>query len=167
GQTSGNTISLAGQGAFQLNTMTIQAAALTVSLSAQPSAQNIVAGGTGIVLAKAILEGMVQRSLQRKTVLYWGVSKATDFYLNDFFNTFATQHEWFTYIPVLSGTDANWQGRTGLVHEAVLADHPDLSQKQIYASGPNDMVFAASAAFQTHGLKPHWFYSDTLERIGN
>lgn len=126
-----------------------------------------VAGGTGVVLPKAILEGMVQRNLQRKSVLYWGVSKATDFYLNDFFHTFAQEHKWFTYVPVLSGTDAAWQGRTGLVHEAVLADHPDLSQRQIYASGPNDMVFAASTAFQTHGLKPHWFYSDTLERIGN
>jgi hypothetical protein len=56
GQTSGNTISLSGQGSFSMNTMTVQAAALTVSMSSQPAAQNIVAGGTGILFANVQLD---------------------------------------------------------------------------------------------------------------
>lgn len=53
GQTSGNTITLS-QGNFAMNTMTIKAATLTVTMSTQPSSQNIVAG------AQAALLGQVQ-----------------------------------------------------------------------------------------------------------
>ena len=56
GQTSGNSIPLTGQGSFSMNTMTVQTAALTVSLSAQPAAQNIVAGGAGILFANVQLD---------------------------------------------------------------------------------------------------------------
>lgn len=45
GQTTGNTISLSGNGVFTMNTMTVKAAALAISVSATPAAQSIVAGG--------------------------------------------------------------------------------------------------------------------------
>ena len=51
GQTTGNTISLSGNGIFTMNTMTVKAAALAVSVSATPSAQNLVAGSQGVLLA--------------------------------------------------------------------------------------------------------------------
>lgn len=51
GQTTGNTISLSGAGAFTMNTMTVKAAALAVSVSATPSAQSIVAGAQGVTFA--------------------------------------------------------------------------------------------------------------------
>jgi CDP-4-dehydro-6-deoxyglucose reductase len=126
-----------------------------------------VAGGTGMVLARAILEYMMTQPNPQETVFYWGVSKYEDLILDEQFKTWEQTHSWLTYIPVLSSDDDNWTGRTGKVHEAVLADFSDLSEKQIYASGPNNMVFAASKAFKEHGLKPHWFYSDTLESIGD
>lgn len=50
GQTTGNTITI-GTGSFPMNTMTIKAAAIAVSVSATPSAQNIVAGGQSITFA--------------------------------------------------------------------------------------------------------------------
>jgi len=46
GQTTGNTISLSGNGAFSMNTMTVKAAALTVTVQSSPAAQSIVSGGT-------------------------------------------------------------------------------------------------------------------------
>ncbi len=126
-----------------------------------------VAGGTGIVLAKAIIEDMAKCSNPQTTQLYWGISKIDDLFLDEIFKTWDKTYSWFDYIPVLSGDATHWSGRTGYVHEAILADHTDLSTTQIYASGPNDMVFTASKALQAHGLKPHWFYSDALEMIGN
>ncbi|MFZ2522151.1 MAG: peptidoglycan-binding protein [Minisyncoccia bacterium] len=51
GQTTGNTISLTANGTFTMNNMTVKAAALAVSVSATPSAQNIVAGSQGVLLA--------------------------------------------------------------------------------------------------------------------
>lgn len=51
GQVTGNTISLSGNGVFTMNTMTVKAASLAISVSATPSAQSIVAGGQGITFA--------------------------------------------------------------------------------------------------------------------
>ncbi len=50
GQTTGNTVSLSGNGVFTMNTMTVKAAALAISVSATPAAQSIVAGG-GVTFA--------------------------------------------------------------------------------------------------------------------
>ncbi len=46
GQTTGNTISLSGNGVFTMNTMTVKAAALAISVASTPSAQSIVSGGS-------------------------------------------------------------------------------------------------------------------------
>ncbi len=51
GQVTGNTISLSGNGSFTMNTMTVKAAALAVSVATTPSAQSIVAGGQGVTFA--------------------------------------------------------------------------------------------------------------------
>ena len=45
GQTTGNTISLSSNGAFSMNTMTVKSAALNVTVSSSPAAQNITSGG--------------------------------------------------------------------------------------------------------------------------
>ncbi len=46
GQTTGNTISLSGNGVFSMNTMTVKAASLAISVATTPAAQTIVAGGS-------------------------------------------------------------------------------------------------------------------------
>lgn len=56
GQTSGNTISLAGQGVFTMNAMTVKTVALSVTMSSSPASQNIVAGGQGVTFANVQLD---------------------------------------------------------------------------------------------------------------
>ena len=55
-----------------------------------------------------------------------------------------------------------WQGRTGLVHEAILADFPDLGGYQVYACGSAAMVEAAHPAFKAQGLGPDDCFSDAF-----
>jgi hypothetical protein len=50
GQTTGNTITI-GAGNFSMNAMTVKSAALAIGMSTSPSAQFIVAGGTGVTFA--------------------------------------------------------------------------------------------------------------------
>jgi hypothetical protein len=50
GQTTGNNLTLTN-GVFSMNTMTVRAASLNISVSLTPSAQNIVAGAQGVLLA--------------------------------------------------------------------------------------------------------------------
>jgi CDP-4-dehydro-6-deoxyglucose reductase len=47
--------------------------------------------------------------------------------LNDLYQTWEKEISDFKYIPVISDALAEdgWQGRTGFVHQAVMADHPD------------------------------------------
>jgi NAD(P)H-flavin reductase len=56
----------------------------------------------------------------------------------------------------------NWSGRTGLVHEAILADFPDLAGKEIYACGSVKMVESAVPDFLARGLAEEACYSDAF-----
>lgn len=55
GQTTGNSITLS-QSAFTMNTMTVRAASLAVSIASTPVAQNIVAGGQGVTFTNVQLD---------------------------------------------------------------------------------------------------------------
>ncbi len=90
-----------------------------------------VAGATGFAPVKSMVEDAFHRGLKRPIYLYWGVRKLADLYLPDLPQQWDRDHENFHFIPVLSDAapEDNWTGRTGLVHEAILADFPDLARQ--------------------------------------
>ena len=53
--------------------------------------------------------------------------------------------------------------RTGWVHDAVLADYPDLSAFEVYAAGPPAMIEAMRSSFPRHGLSPQRLYFDSFD----
>jgi CDP-4-dehydro-6-deoxyglucose reductase len=56
-----------------------------------------------------------------------------------------------------------WTGRTGFVHQAVMADWPDLSGHQVYACGAPVMVDAARRDFTARcGLPADEFFADAF-----
>jgi NAD(P)H-flavin reductase len=73
-------------------------------------------------------------------------------------------HPHFTVVPVLSEPQPQdgWQGRTGFVHEAMLADFGDLSGHEVYVCGSVKMVEAAVPAFLHHGLPDDACYTDAF-----
>jgi CDP-4-dehydro-6-deoxyglucose reductase len=105
----------------------------------------LVAGGTGFAPIKSLIEHAFYEHCGRPMVLYWGVRTKTDLYLPQLPLSWAASHPNFRYIPVLSEPrpEDGWQGRTGLVHRAVMADYPDLSEYQVYACGAPAMIDAA------------------------
>jgi NAD(P)H-flavin reductase len=123
-----------------------------------------VVGATGFAPAKSILKDDFRRGLQRPMQLYWGVRSAADLYLLDTLRQWQHQHPNFSFMPVLSQAedDASWTGRRGLVHEALLADHPDLSGHEVYACGSVRMVEAAVPNFIAHGLGEQYCFSDAF-----
>lgn len=122
-------------------------------------------GGTGFAPVKGMIEHALAEDTQREMYLYRGARARPDLYLDDLPRTWAGEHANIHYVPVLSdpAPEDDWQGRTGLVHEAVLADFPDLSGCDVYASGPPVMVYAARDAFPAHGLALEHLYSDAFE----
>ncbi|HZV62956.1 MAG TPA: CDP-6-deoxy-delta-3,4-glucoseen reductase [Methylophilaceae bacterium] len=123
-----------------------------------------VAGGTGFAPIKGIIEHMLHHKMQRPITLYWGARSLQDIYMPELPGQWANEYASFTYIPVLSEplVDDQWQGRTGLVHEAVLEDRADLSAYQVYCCGSPQMVEAAHVAFQKHGMPEDEFFSDAF-----
>jgi CDP-4-dehydro-6-deoxyglucose reductase len=123
-----------------------------------------VAGSTGFAPVKSMLEHAFHHDLKRRMILYWGVRRRRDLYLGELAEQWAREHSNFTFVPVLSEPQAEdrWTGRTGLVHEAILADFPDLSKHQVYACGSVQMVEAAQPAFVNHGISSDDCFSDAF-----
>jgi len=124
-----------------------------------------VASGTGFAPIKAIIEDALKKGIDRPTTLYWGARRPKDLYLNALPQRWAAEHAHFTYVPVLSEArpEDAWQGRTGFVHRAVMADCADLSGHQVYACGVPIMIESARRDF-THERKLPLdeFYADSF-----
>jgi CDP-4-dehydro-6-deoxyglucose reductase, E3 len=123
-----------------------------------------IAGATGFAPIKSIVESAFQRGLRRPMWLYWGVRERKDLYMAELAEQWQREHANFHFVPVLSeaGGDTGWTGRRGLVHEALLADHPDLSGFEVYACGSTRMVEAAVPDFIAHGLGEQFCFSDAF-----
>ena len=123
----------------------------------------LLASGTGLAPIKAIIEQMRARQIARPALLYWGCRSRADLYLQHWCEQAALDMPNLRYVPVLSeplAADA-WTGRRGLVHQAVMADLPDLSGHQAYACGAPVMVDAARRDFVARcGLPADEFYAD-------
>jgi CDP-4-dehydro-6-deoxyglucose reductase len=124
-----------------------------------------VASGTGFGPIKAMLEFAAKRPDPRPMVLYWGCRSLRDLYLFDLPREWEKSLPDFRYIPVLSDPlpEDQWQGRTGLVHRAVMEDFPDLSGHQVYACGAPVMVDSARRDFKANCALPEdEFFADSF-----
>jgi CDP-4-dehydro-6-deoxyglucose reductase len=123
----------------------------------------LLASGTGFAPIKALIQQMQLKGSPRAAVLYWGARRRADLYEHDWCVQAAAEMPNLRYVPVLSEptADCAWQGRTGFVHHAVMADWPDLSGHQVYACGAPVMVESAQRDFTAQcGLPPEEFYAD-------
>jgi len=125
----------------------------------------LLAAGTGLAPIKAIVEHLQHIGSTRPTVLYWGCRSRVDLYLHDWALAMAARQPGLTYVPVLSQPLAEdaWSARTGLVHHAVMHDHPDLSRHEVYACGAPVMVEAAHRDLVAQCALPESeFYADAF-----
>jgi CDP-4-dehydro-6-deoxyglucose reductase len=125
----------------------------------------LLASGTGFAPIKAIIQQMQHKAVARPAVLYWGCRRKADLYQDAWCLETVASMPHLRYVPVLSEPTAEdaWQGRTGLVHHAVMADFPDLSGHQVYACGAPIMVESAERDFVARcGLPDDEFYADSF-----
>jgi len=125
----------------------------------------LLASGTGFAPIQSLLLYSLDLGLTRPIHLYWGGRRKADLYALAQAQAWAQAHAHIEFIPVLSNAtpEDQWQGRTGLVHQAVLQDFQDLSQHQVYACGAPVMVEAARRDFvaQAH-LSDDAFFADSF-----
>lgn len=125
----------------------------------------LLAGGTGFAPIKGLVEHALQAGIDRPMTLYWGSRDRAGLYQQDLATSWENQRPGFKFIPVLSDSppEDGWTGRTGLVHAAVMADHPDLSGHEVYACGAPVMIDAARQDFITRCRLPEEaFFADSF-----
>lgn len=125
----------------------------------------LVAGGTGFAPIKGLVEHAIQAGIRRPMRLYWGARDRAGLYLAELATSWENLLPGFKFIPVLSDSPQQeaWPGRRGLVHEAVMTDHPDLSGHQVYACGAPVMIDAAQRDFTTRCHLPEdAFFADSF-----
>ena len=125
----------------------------------------LLASGTGFAPIKAIIEHLQFKGIDRETVLYWGCRSKADLYMHEWAEQAAATMPRLRYVPVLSEPKPEdaWTGRTGFVHQMVMADLPDLSGHEVYACGAPVMVESAQRDFSARCQLPaEAFYADAF-----
>ncbi len=124
----------------------------------------LVAGGTGFAPVKAILRALLEGGERRAVHLYWGARHEVDLYQREWLAARLARFPQLQFVPVLSEPvgEEGTRYRSGLVHEAVLQDFPDLSQAEVYAAGPPALIAALREALPTRGLAEDRLYFDAF-----
>jgi len=124
----------------------------------------MIAGGTGFAPLKSMLRHILEDADDGKPTreihLYWGARQLADVYEEALVRDWTHRSPRLHFTPVLSEAGP---GRRGWVHEAVLADHPDLSTFEVYAAGPPAMIEAIRSTFPAQGLNPGRIYFDSFD----
>jgi len=125
----------------------------------------LMAGGTGFAPIKGIVEHALYNGIDRPIHIYRGVRAKRDLYMHELPEKWAAENDHITYTPVLSDPipEDNWNGKTGYVHNIIVEDFPDMSDLDVYAGGPPQMVYAGLDLFSEHGLPREQYFSDAFE----
>jgi CDP-4-dehydro-6-deoxyglucose reductase len=127
----------------------------------------MIAGGTGFAPLKSMLRHVLEGGIQRPIHLYWGARQAPDVYEEALVLDWVNRYPQLRFTAVLSGTapgDAQASHhRLGWIHEAVLADFPDLSPYDVYAAGPPAMIEAIRSSFPQRGVSAEHLLFDSFD----
>ena len=126
----------------------------------------MIAGGTGFAPIKSVVEHAIAEHCERPITVYWGGRRRADLYAMAVPAQWATARPDIRFVPVLSEPAAadDWQGRSGFVHAAAMADFPDLSGHQVYACGSPAMIAAAKRDFIDRCKLPeNEFFADSFD----
>jgi CDP-4-dehydro-6-deoxyglucose reductase len=129
----------------------------------------MVASGTGFAPIKAIVEqvrGLLEtKGFDRPMTLYWGGRRPRDLYMNELCGRWAAEMPNFRYVPVVSDAlpEDGWRGRAGFVHQAAMADFPDMSGVQVYVCGAPVVVDSSRDDFISRcALPADEFFADAF-----
>jgi len=125
----------------------------------------MVAGGTGFAPLKSMLRHVLETGIRRDLHLYWGARHTQDVYEEALVLEWVRRHPQLKFTAVLSEASAAEAAhhRAGWVHEALLADYPDLARFEVYAAGPPAMIEAMRASFPLQGLPRERLYFDSFD----
>jgi len=125
----------------------------------------MMGGGTGFAPLKSMIENLIEQDDRRPIHLYWGARNPSELYLDGLPAQWARDHDHIHYRKAIQEPDGDEAGTCfrGFVHEAVIADHADLSGFDVYMSGPPAMIEVAKRQFIEHGVPEDRLFYDSFE----
>jgi CDP-4-dehydro-6-deoxyglucose reductase len=120
----------------------------------------LIAAGTGMAQMHSLIEHCRTSGFAHPVHLYWGARRPEDFYQLD--NWIQWQQVPNLFLHQVVSDSCDWQGRCGLLHEAVREDFSDLKALHVYASGSPAMVYATLDALVEAGMDAHQMRADVF-----
>jgi propane monooxygenase reductase subunit len=125
----------------------------------RPGPMVLVGGGSGMSPLRSILSDHIESGEQRPVRFFYGARTREDLFLLDEFAAIAAKLADFSFIPALSdaGSDAEWNGERGLIHEVLrntLRDERLTGEIDAYACGPPPMIDAIVPVLHMAGVEP-------------
>ena len=125
----------------------------------------LLAGGTGFSYIKSMFEYLAEQKSQRHIMVYWGLRELDAAYELEETAAIIAKLPHANFIPVIENENDKWQGKTGLVHQAVMHDIISLEPYDIYLAGRFEMVGAIRSDFVEHGASLEHMYADAFAFI--
>ncbi|KQB53437.1 CDP-6-deoxy-delta-3,4-glucoseen reductase [Pseudomonas endophytica] len=120
----------------------------------------LIAAGTGMAQMHSLIEHCRAKGFAHPVHLYWGVRRPEDFYTLEEWDAWQQIPNLFLH-KVVSDV-CGWEGRCGLLHEAVCEDIDDLSTVSVYASGSPNMIYGTLDALVEAGMDAHQMRADVF-----
>jgi len=122
------------------------------------------AASTGFAQVKSVVEHLLANQYSNPIYLYWGARVEEDLYLERLPEQWANEHPHVHFIPVVSQPENSpgWQGRCGLINDAILEDFASVEDVEVFASGSPAMVYALLDSLETRGFSASQMHSDVF-----
>jgi len=120
----------------------------------------LIAAGTGMAQMHSLIEHCCASGFAHPVHLYWGARRPEDFYALEHWAKWQQVPNLFLHQVV--SDQCGWQGRCGLLHEAVREDFANLNTLHVYASGSPAMVYATLDALVEAGMDAQQMRADVF-----
>lgn len=120
----------------------------------------LIAAGTGMAQMQSLIEHCREQGFHHPVHLYWGVRRPEDFYQLEHWAQWESTPN--LHLHKVVSDLCGWEGRCGLLHEAVREDIAQLSGVHVYASGSPNMVYATLDALVEAGMDAHQMRADVF-----
>jgi NAD(P)H-flavin reductase len=118
-----------------------------------------LAGGTGLAPVKAIIEAVIraQAARRREIALYYGARRHQDLYDMPALHAIERAYPWLRVIPAVSDEPAG-----DVMHGTVphLAAKAPWSDREIYISGPDEMIIKTARVLRERGAPDYAIHYD-------
>ena len=125
----------------------------------------LIAGGTGFSYVKSMFEYLALQNSQREVIVYWGLRDTSACYELEQTAAMINKLSNGKFIPVIEAPSADWKGRSGMVHKAVMDDVNNLVDYDIYLAGRFEMVAVVRGDFVEQGALIEHMYADAFAFI--